>query len=52
MTEKKSFKDEFEAFQSTYRADSERAKVRYRSISALVDGSDPAVAEGGSSPAT
>ena len=38
MTDKKSFKDEFEAFQSTYRADSEKAKVRYRSISALVDG--------------
>jgi putative redox protein len=38
MTQKKSFKGEFEAFQSTYRADSERAKVRYRSISALVEG--------------
>ncbi len=38
MSEKKSFKKEFEEFQSTYRADADRAKVRYRSVSALVDG--------------
>ncbi len=38
MSEKKSFKKEFESFQSTYREDGDRAKVRYRSISALVDG--------------
>lgn len=38
MSEKKSFKKEFEDFQSTYRTDAERAKVRYRSVSALVDG--------------
>ena len=38
MSDKKSFKQEFEGFQSAYREDAERAKVRYRSVSALVDG--------------
>jgi len=38
MTDKGSFKEKVEAFQSKYRADAERAKVQYRSISALVEG--------------
>lgn len=38
MSKKKSFKPEFEEFQSAYRKDAQRAKVRYRSVSSLVDG--------------
>ena len=38
MNEKTSFKEKVEAFQSTYRSDAERAKVQYRSVSALVEG--------------
>ena len=38
MTDKGSFKEKVEAFQSKYRADAERARVQYRSISALVEG--------------
>ena len=38
MKEKASLKEKVESFQSTYRADAERAKVQYRSVSALVEG--------------
>lgn len=38
MKEKTSFKENFEEFQSSYRSDAARAKVQYRSVSALVDG--------------
>jgi uncharacterized OsmC-like protein len=38
MNEKTSFKAKVEEFQSSYRSDAERAKVQYRSVSALVEG--------------
>ena len=38
MTEKKSFRKDFEGVQSSYREDGDRAKMRYRSVSALVSG--------------
>ena len=38
MAKKISPKDGFEKFQASYRADAEQAKVKYRSVSALVGG--------------
>lgn len=38
MARKTSTKDGFEKLQASYRADSEAAKVRFRSVSALLDG--------------
>jgi uncharacterized OsmC-like protein len=38
MTEKKSLREKFEGIQSAYHEDGERAKLRYRSVSALVSG--------------
>ena len=38
MKEKTSFKEKVEEFRSSYRSDADRAKVQYRSVSALVDG--------------
>ena len=38
MAEKISPKDGFEKFQESYRANSDQAKVKFRSVSALVDG--------------
>ena len=38
MKKRTSFKQEFEGVQSSYREDPKQGRVRYRSVSALVDG--------------